>query len=128
MTTKALSSLDRVAIGLSSFCALHCLVTPVAVIFFPALSACVGSDRMFHLLLLTFVVPSSIVAVTLGCRRHRDAWVLGFGVIGLSLLLTTAAIGHVELWERPMTFGATALIVAAHARNYHLCRSDRCTH
>jgi uncharacterized membrane protein len=128
MTTKALPSLDRVAIGLSSFCALHCLVTPVAVILFPALSACVCSDRMFHLLLLTFVVPSSIIALTLGCRRHRDAWVLGFGVIGLTLLLTTAAIGHVELWERPMMFGATALIVAAHARNYHLCRSDRCTH
>jgi MerC mercury resistance protein len=128
MTTKASSSLDRVAIGLSSFCALHCLVTPAAVILFPALSACFGSDRVFHVLLLTLVVPSSVLALTLGCRLHRDAWVLGFGVIGLNLLLITVAIGHVELWERPMTFSATALIVAAHVRNYRLCRSGRCTH
>jgi MerC mercury resistance protein len=73
-------------------------------------------------------VPSSVVALTLGCRRHRDVWVLGLGTAGLGLLVVGVALGHVEYWERPMTLGATALIVMAHARNYRLCRRDGCDH
>ena len=99
MTQKALASLDRVAIGLSGLCAIHCVATPAAVILFPVLSACLGSDERFHALLLVLVVPSSVVA-----------------------------LGHVDYWERPMTLGATALIVMAHARNYRLCRRDGCDH
>jgi hypothetical protein len=128
MTQKALASLDRVAIGLSGLCAIHCVATPAAVILFPVLSACLGSDERFHALLLVLVVPSSVVALTLGCRRHRDVWVLGLGTAGLGLLVVGVALGHVEYWERPMTLGATALIVMAHARNYRLCRRDGCEH
>jgi len=121
MISKDLASLDRVAIGLSGLCAFHCAVTPVAVIVFPVLSACLGSDQIFHSLLIALVVPSSVLALTLGCRRHRNA-------AGLSLLVVAAALGHVEYWERPMTLGASALIVVAHGLNYRLCRSDRCEH
>jgi len=128
MTSRTLSSLDQAAIALSGLCAIHCAVTPIAVILFPMLSACLGSDEVFHALLLTLVVPSSVLALMLGCRRHRDAWVLGLGLAGLSFLVLAVALGHVEYWERPMTLGATALIVVAHVRNYRLCRGDRCEH
>ena len=128
MSSNASFSLDRVAIGLSGLCAIHCAVTPVAVVLFPMLSACLGSDQLFHALLLSLVLPSSVLALMLGCRRHRDGWVLGFGVAGLVLLVVAVACGHIEYWERPMTLGAAALIVAAHARNYRLCRSEHCEH
>lgn len=128
MTQKASASLDRIAIGLSGLCAIHCAVTPMAVILFPVLSACVGSDELFHALLLVLVVPSSVVALALGCRRHRDVRVLGLGTAGLAVLVVAVALGHVEYWERRMTLGATALMVMAHARNYRLCRRDGCEH
>ena len=120
-------SLDRVAIGLSGLCAVHCAVTPIAVVLFPVLSACAGSDWMFHALLLTLVLPSSLIALGLGCRRHRDVRVLVLGLAGLGLLVFTVGLGH-EAWERPLTLTATALMVVAHLRNYRLCRFDDCQH
>ena len=128
MTQKVSSSLDRVAIGLSGLCAIHCAVTPAAVILFPVMSACLGSDALFHALLLVLVAPSSVVALTLGCRRHRDPWVAGLGTAGLSVLVIVAALGHVQHGERPVTLGATALMIMAHARNYSVCRRDGCEH
>src|SRR5919197_3593975 len=126
MSSKTFASPDQVAIGLSGLCTIHCIITPVAVILFPTVSACVGSDATFHALLLALVVPSSILALVLGCRRHRDRRVLGLGMGGLGLLVVAVSLGHIEYWERPMTLGASALMVWAHARNYRLCASDSC--
>ena len=128
MTSKAVPALDRVAITLSGVCAIHCIVTPLVVVLFPVVSACLSSDQSFHAILLTFVVPSSVVALTLGCRRHRDVAVLALGIVGLGVLVVAAVPGHFDSWERPVTLGATALMIAAHTRNYRLCRSDGCEH
>ena len=122
-------SLDRVAVGLSGLCALHCLVTPLGIVFFPILAASFGSDERFHLGFAMLVLPSSALALVLGCRRHRDAGVLGLGVIGLVTLLLLAAWGHAifgEIWERVATAGASTVVAIAHVRNYRLCRRDAC--
>jgi hypothetical protein len=126
MAALSSSALDRASIALSGVCAIHCLATPIAVIVFPVLSAYVGSDHVFHRLMLTLVVPSSILALTIGCRRHRDAMVVGLGLAGIGLLI--GALLEAGPWERAATIAATALIAAAHARNYRLCRRDSCTH
>ena len=122
-------SLDRVAIGLSGLSALHCLVMPVGIVLFPMLAASLGSDERFHLGLAVLVLPSSALALVLGCRRHRDTAVLGWGLLGLGALTGLAVWGHGllgEAWERVASAGASAVVALGHFRNYRLCRHDAC--
>jgi len=128
-TDDVRGSLDRVAIGLSGLCALHCLVMPIAIVLFPMVAASFGSDERFHFGLAVLVLPSSALALVLGCRRHRDLAVLGLGLLGLSAFLGLALWGHDalgEVRERLASAGASALIALAHVRNYRLCRHDGC--
>jgi len=120
--SKVASALDRVAIGLSGLCAVHCIVTPIAVALLPIVSATIVPGGAFHGLMAVLILPSSILALTLGCRRHRDIWVLGAGTAGLILLI--AALNGSDAWETPLTLSASAMIVAAHVRNYQLCRRE----
>jgi hypothetical protein len=129
MTAHVQDSLDRVAIGLAGLCALHCLVMPLAVVLFPVLTVSLGSDDAFHFGLAVLVVPSSGLALSLGCRRHCDAVVLGLGALGVAALVILGTWGHDLLrgvWERAAMAGASAVIALAHVRNYRLCRNDGC--
>ena len=61
---------DKIAISFSVVCALHCLLLPIAVIFLPSISATFFGTEDFHKTLLYFVIPSSIIALSLGCKMH----------------------------------------------------------
>ena len=41
--------------------------------------------NIFHGLLMWLILPTSILALGLGCRRHKDQFVIGLGILGLSL-------------------------------------------
>jgi hypothetical protein len=128
VTKRGGGLLDRIAIGLSGFCALHCLVAPIVVVVFPMLAASLGSER-FHLGLAVLGLPSSGIALVLGCRRHRDAGVLALGLLGLGALVVLGLWGHAalgELGERVGTAGASGVMVLAHVRNHRLCRRHTC--
>ena len=49
---------DKVAIGLSLACALHCLVVPVIVSLYPSVITAGLQDERIHLALLAFVTVS----------------------------------------------------------------------
>jgi hypothetical protein len=121
--------MDRTAILLSTACAIHCLFLPVIVIMLPVLGTTFLGNEDFHRLLLWFVFPISVLALTQGCRRHQDRIVIMFGILGLALLLVTAIIGHEILGEEgerlTTVSGATALALG-HVRNYMLCRKNKC--
>jgi hypothetical protein len=123
--------LDRLAAGLSAACALHCALAPIALVALPVLAGSVLADEGFHLLMLWLILPSSTVALALGCRRHKDAGVLVAGVVGLAVLVFTAVLGHDllgELGEKLFTFAGAAVLCAGHLRNYRLCRRNACDH
>ena len=54
---------DKAAIGLSLLCVVHCLVTPIAIVMFPALGATFLEDESFHYALLFVVLPISLLRV-----------------------------------------------------------------
>jgi hypothetical protein len=122
--------LDRVAIAMSGLCVIHCLVGPVLLVLAPPMLISFGvSDVIFHRLLLLVVVPSSAVALGLGCRRHRDGSVIGLGLLGLSALGLAALYGHEvvgEGGERVLTLSGAMVIATAHLRNFRLCRREAC--
>ncbi len=123
-------AMDKLAISTSAICAVHCLCLPLLLSFFPALGATFFGDEAFHVMLLWVVIPLSLVALTLGCRAHKDRGVVFFGLAGLTALILAATLGHSLLGKGgeliATLIGATA-IAAGHVRNYTLCRSKSCS-
>jgi hypothetical protein len=118
------------AVG-SSLCALHCAILPLGLVLGTTVPLTLMQDEAFHLGLLCLVLPAGIVAFGLGCRQHRDRWVMGLGAAGMLGILLAATLLHDlvgESGERAATLVAAGALIAAHVRNYRLCRTSHCDH
>ena len=117
-------NLDNIAIGFSVACALHCLLLPLAVIFLPAISSTFLGSEDFHKALLYFVIPSSIIALSLGCKMHGKYNVYLYGIFGIATLLITSIFGHDYLGENGetvLTLIGAGIISLGHLKNQKLC-------
>jgi hypothetical protein len=124
-------NLDRLGIFLSATCLLHCLSIPVLLTLAPIAQSSLLDEHTFHVILLWFIVPTSLIALGIGCRDHRDPIILLLGAVGLTLLVCVAVVGHTyisESTERVLTMLAGLLLAAAHIRNFRVCRAMRCDH
>lgn len=123
------SSLDQAAIGLSLACAVHCLLLPIALVMVPTLAASTVGDEHFHQWMLLAVVPTSLLALTMGCRRHRNLGVAVMGLSGLAILGFAALLGHAllgESGEKIASLLGASLISVSHFKNHTLCRDLQC--
>jgi hypothetical protein len=115
---------DKTAITLSFICTLHCLAVPFAVALLPTLAAINLGDEAFHLWMVIVVIPTSLLALSMGCKKHRDYRLMLLGIIGLSLLILAAFFGHDlmgESIETAMTVLGATIIAAGHLLNHRLC-------
>lgn len=123
--------LDGMAVILSGTCMLHCLVLPLLVTLFPIVQGSLLEEKYFHLIMLVFILPTSLIALTMGCRRHRDPLTIILGTIGLTTLAITAFWGH-ELFglfgERVVTTIGGLVLASAHIQNFRCCRHVDCQH
>lgn len=120
---------DKTAISLSVICTLHCLVLPFVVVMLPALAALNLQDETFHLWMVIAVIPISLLALTMGCKKHGDYRVPLLGVTGLSLLILAVFLDHDligETGEVVLTVLGATIISAGHLLNYRLCQRHRC--
>lgn len=116
---------DRLAIGLSMLCALHCLALPLATALLPSLLGMGLEDESFHIWLVIVVIPLSAFALTLGCAKHQHRGVLYTGMLGLAILCLAPLLGHDllgEMGERVITLAGSILIALSHVTNFRLCR------
>ncbi|MCG8435107.1 MAG: MerC domain-containing protein, partial [Gammaproteobacteria bacterium] len=84
-----------------------------------------------HQAMLWVILPAAILAFGIGCRRHKDRWVLALGMIGLVGMALSAAVLHDivgEAGERVVTLLSAAVLIVAHYRNFQICRSSGCAH
>jgi hypothetical protein len=116
--------MDKAAIGLSFACVVHCLLTPIAIVMLPALGSTFLKEEMFHYGILFLVLPTSLFALGLGCRKHKRLEILLIGLLFLVLILGEEAIG--ETGEKITTVAGTAIVGFAHLRNFRLCQSADC--
>ncbi len=126
---KILAVIDKAAIGFSLVCAIHCAAAPIAVIILPAISSTAFGDETFHLFMLWLVLPTSVVALAMGCRKHRSWRVASAGIVGLAILVLTAFLGHDlfgENGEKIVTLIGAGLIAYGHFLNYKLCWKLSC--
>ena len=123
--------LDAIAVVLSGICVLHCLALPLLLTISPILNVTLLSETVFHVLLLAFILPTSVIALTIGCRSHKDRITLVLGALGLSILTITAFFGHQLVGltgERILTSFGGLILASAHIQNYRCCRRDNCNH
>ena len=120
---------DKIAISFSVVCALHCLLLPIAVIFLPSISATFLGTENFHKILLYFVIPSSIIALSLGCKMHGKYEVYSYGFFGIGALLFASFFGHDylgEVGEISLTLIGAGIVSLGHYKNQKLC-ADCCS-
>ena len=123
------SALDGVAVAMSVACILHCLLAPVLIVLFPILGSSLFADHQFHALLLIFIIPTSMLALYLGCRQHGDGSVLWLGMSGICVLAVAAVLGPEILsinGEKLMTGAGGVILATGHVQNFRRCRAIRC--
>lgn len=125
------SLLDRIAVVLSSICMLHCLTLPFLLTLMPITQGAFLDEQLFHLLMLVFILPVSLIALTIGCRKHKDPLTMILGATGLAVLAFTAFFGHDWFGmtgERLVTSLGGLILAGAHIQNYRICRHNDCHH
>lgn len=130
-TNSLTAWLDRTGVLLSAVCLVHCLALPVLLTLVPITQLGWLDEALFHDLLLTVILPTSVIALGLGCHRHRQWRVLAVGFVGLGILIAISIIPHAliaPLAERLLTILAGCLLVFAHFTNFKQCRAADCEH
>ncbi len=116
---------DKTAIALSVLCTIHCLALPLAVVLLPSIAALPLNDEAFHSWMVFAIIPVSIYALTMGCKKHQRYRLLWLGGLGVLTLILTAFLGHDvlgEFWEKTLTVIGSSIIVFGHIWNYRLCQ------
>ena len=121
---------DRAAISFSILCVLHCLAFPWALILIPSLAALPLEGEALHLWLLIAIIPTSVFALTLGCRKHKRYRVALLGTIGLVIIvaaLFVEGLASGEMWEKILTVIGATFVAVGHLLNFRLCQHrDSC--
>ncbi len=122
------SVMDRMAIGLSVICTVHCFATPVILALLPSFAVMQIDSEQFHLWILAAVMPTSLLALSLGCKKHKRTRYMVSGVTGLAFMIFAVLLGH-EVLEKALTLIGSAFIAVAHWFNYQQClkqNDDNC--
>jgi len=107
---------DRLAIGLSGLCAVHC----VASAFFLAFMASVGAallNPLWHEIGLSFAILFGVVALGRGFMTHGYASPLFVGSFGLGMMAGAITLPHDGGMETIFTVMGVALLALGHDLN-----------
>jgi hypothetical protein len=107
--------LDRLAIGLSGLCLVHCVGTLLLV----ATVASAGSILLapaVHEVGLALALVIGAVALGSGLAVHRRPWPIAIGVVGLGLMATALTLGHGAA-EAGFTIAGVILVAIGHHLN-----------
>ena len=155
-TSRRHGWLDHLAIGMAAVCAIHCLLTPILIMAIPIIATSFLVHQDFHLWMIFLVLPTTVFAIFMGCRNHKDRAVAVLSAIGLSVLLFAliqervyyASEGNAAFYSAnceicarditaepiPMQAGVWLnalggfILASAHIRNFRLCRKSTCCH
>ena len=119
---------DKLAIGLSLMCAIHCLVITSLIALLPSMVALGLDNEAFHLWMVLVVLPSSFYALTLGCKQHKRYRLLIWGSTGLILLVMALVLGEErigEAGEKILTVLGAGFVAVGHWFNFRLCQAQK---
>jgi hypothetical protein len=115
---------DRAGIILSVLCAIHCFLTPILILSFPATQNLFHGDahEKFHLILLGILPLIAIAAFIPGFRRHRNWQVFAWSLPGLAMIATVALFLNEVSWvSTTVSILGSAFLIQSHRINRRLC-------
>lgn len=115
MSPPASSLLDRLAIGLSGLCLLHCMAGFLMLSLF-ALSGDLLDHRV-HVIGLGLAMPLAAVALWRGWRKHGRSGIAVAGVVGLLVMAASLVVDHGHVSEMLVSMAGVSLLAWAHWRN-----------
>jgi hypothetical protein len=125
MSKKTLNEkVDKIGVGLSALCLVHCLALPVIMATLPFVSfLSFMKQPFFEALIVIFAIFNAILAVTVGFKKHKKLIIPTFFLSG-SILLGLFFFAHdfIHNNEYVITIGA-ALIGLGHIFNNSYCKS-----
>ena len=121
MTKLASSLLDRIAIGLSGLCLLHCVAGFVLLSLF----ALTGDwlDHRVHVIGLMLAMPLAAVALWRGWRRHGRLHICALGFAGLAAMAASLMVAHGQTSEMLVSMAGVSLLATAHWQNLKALRT-----
>ncbi|MCG8372041.1 MAG: MerC domain-containing protein [Balneolales bacterium] len=114
---------DRVGIGLSGICAIHCLLIPVSVALIPLWPAFEDLHGYTHLFFFLAIAPTVYLSLR---NKHESIMVTTFLIVGV-LSIFLAWLFHESLGEygeAGITFIGSMLLIRGHWLNYKSKRSS----
>lgn len=114
----SIGRLDRLAIGLSSLCLIHCVATVLLTAVLASAGAALANPA-WHEVGFTIAMLIGAVALGRGYAAHRDWWPLLLGGAGLALM-GVGLLGAEGLPEIAATMTGVVLLALAHRRNAHV--------
>ncbi|TRY33746.1 MerC domain-containing protein [Aliiglaciecola sp. M165] len=115
---------DKSAIILSGLCIVHCLLPILLSLIVPYLAGLAFlTDEAFHLWTMIFIVPISAFAIGWGYYQHRNSVILTLALVGLSMIIVAATVGHDLLghtYEVMITVVGSLFVVYGHIKNIQL--------
>lgn len=112
--------LDKIGVGLSGLCLVHCLVLPFVILFVPTLAASFVSSEWTHLVLVTIALPISLIAFWRGTRCHKGVRPFLLGLAGLALMISGVVLAVEDMTEVALTVTGATLLALGHLSNHRL--------
>ena len=120
---------DKVSIGISALCLLHCLLFPSFMVLLSSFISVSLNSELIHYMLLFLVVPVSSFALIVGLNNHKNSFIFFIGLLGLAILVSALLIElpiTIISGEILLTIIGSILITSSHYKNYKLCDHLEC--
>ena len=120
---------DKVSIGISALCLLHCLLFPSLMVLLSSFISVSLNSELIHYMLLFLVVPVSSFALIVGLNNHKNSFIFFIGLLGLAILVSALLIElpiTIISGEILLTIIGSILITFSHYKNYKLCDHLEC--
>jgi hypothetical protein len=109
------SRLDRLAMGLSGLCAVHCVATAILLGLLASAGGLLGKP-IIHEVGLTLAMILGAIALGRGIREHGFMLPSGVGVIGLATMAYAMSL-HESGYEPAVTIVGVLVLALAHRLN-----------
>ena len=114
------SWLDSIAISASFACLVHCLALPLLIAALPSIAEILNIPESFHMAMVVIAVPTSMLALGNGYRKHGTIFPIAIGVMGLCFMTVGAFWSVSKPFETALTVMGSVMLALAHVGNWLL--------
>tara|TARA_B100001250_G_scaffold258065_1_gene222181 strand:+ start:1263 stop:1664 length:402 start_codon:yes stop_codon:yes gene_type:complete len=127
--SKTQLNTDKMAMGLSMACVIHCFLAPSIVILAYGVSSFSIESELIHYGILMIAAPISIFALTIGYKNHKNISVFIFGILGLIILTLAVLLEYIvgESGEKGLTLLGSIILALSHFKNHQICKELDCS-